>query len=96
MVHKRKKPKAYRVYIQYPWSKKQYPLMEQRKYLKDAQTDVRMIKQSPMSRAIGIKTKIKKEPADWEEIQERKLLKKLGFKKWSPTRGFIESIKIEI
>lgn len=95
MVHKIKRPLAYRVYIQYPWSEKQYPIIEQRKYLRDAEADKIMILRSPFSKAIGIKAKIKKERADPFELQERKLLRKLGFKKWSPVRGIIESTKIE-
>lgn len=70
--------------------------MEQRKYIADAKLDKYQIDVSPLSRMLGVETKIVKEPANREELEERKLLSALGLKKRSRLRGLVESVKLEI
>lgn len=96
MVHKIKKaPMAYRVYMTIPSFDKPFRMLEQRQYLKDAEIDKKMLMVNPLVKKMGIKPFIKKERAEPSELFERKILKFLRFKKWSPARGALESFTVE-
>jgi len=99
MVHKRKKKKemAYQVYYIYPLfhQKRALALGEQRKYRKDAETDLSGLTGHPLFKLVKGKAFIRREPASKLEIRERKMLKKMGLGKQSVKRGLIETFSVD-
>jgi hypothetical protein len=105
MVHRIGDPRkkiamSYRIYIKYPetftkvfpFAKGWFPMLEQRKYLEDAENALWMMEKDPSFKKIGITAKIVKEPAEPLEMSERHFLEKLGMKKRSVARGALESL----
>jgi hypothetical protein len=97
MVHKvsKKLAMAYRVYLEFPFKKGMwFPMLEQRRFIEDAKNDQFMMEMNPILRKAGVKTKIVQEPAEYTEMLERRLFKKLGMERPSKLRGALESLLV--
>jgi hypothetical protein len=98
MVHKITDPKkriamAYRVYFDTKLNRDKWsPVLEQWEYLEDAKKNEWLIQKNPLMKKLDVRTKIVKERAEYTEMLERKMLEKIGLKKQSFARGFLESV----
>ena len=88
---------AFQVYIRYPLFHQKIPMRlgEQRKQRKDAETDLSGIVKHPLFKLVKGEAYIKREPATRLEIQERRMLEKMGMGKQSFKRGLIESLSAD-